>query len=55
MADWTGAVKGDAKTDNKESYPISSNAIGETISCRQDVLDQAVGRQVGIQYDGLLC
>jgi hypothetical protein len=55
MADWTGAVKGDAKTDDIESHPIGSNAISETILCRQDVPDQAFGRQVGIRYDARLC
>jgi hypothetical protein len=43
MADLTGAVKGDAKTDDTESHPIGSNAISETILCRQDVPDQAFG------------
>jgi hypothetical protein len=48
MVDWTGAVKGDIKTDDTESHPIGSNAISKMISCRQDVPDQAFGRQVGI-------
>jgi hypothetical protein len=55
MADWTGAVKGDAKTDDTESHPIGINAISEMILCRQDVPDQAFGRQVGIRYNGQRC
>jgi hypothetical protein len=55
MADWTGAVKGDAKMDNTESNPIGSNAIIKTILCRQNVPDQAFGRQVGIRYHGRPC
>jgi hypothetical protein len=55
MADWTGAVKGDAKTDDTGSHPIGSNAISQTILCRQDVPDQEFGRQVSIRYDGRSC
>jgi hypothetical protein len=32
-----------------------SNAISETIPCRQDVPEQAFGRQVGIRYNGRPC
>jgi hypothetical protein len=52
MADWIRAIKGHAKTDDTKSHPIGSNAISETISCRQDVPDQAFVRQVGIGYNG---
>jgi hypothetical protein len=53
MADWTGAVKGEARTDNRESHPIGSNAICETILRRQDVLDQVLaGKWASNTMDG---
>jgi hypothetical protein len=53
MADWTGAVKGDAKMDDTESHPMGSNAISERISCRQDVpTKRLVGKGASDTMDG---
>jgi hypothetical protein len=49
MEDWIRAIKGDTETDDTESHPIGSDAISETILCKQDVPGQTFGRQVGIQ------